>query len=161
MAQKTKTQAHANYKIIAANRRARYDYALEQETECGLVLYGSEVKALRTGQSNIADAYATVEAQELWLLNSYIAPYEHTRLDNHAPRRKRKLLVRKRELHALHTAIQRQGMTIVPLVLYFNHKGRVKIKIGLGKGKKLTDKRQTEARRDWNRQQQRLLRHNQ
>lgn len=146
-----------NYKVIAENRRARYDYALEDEIECGIVLHGSEVKSLRTGQSNIAESYASVEEGELWLTNSYIAPFEQAMFP-HEERRRRKLLVSRKELSRLWNATQRQGMTLVPLVMYFNHKGLVKVKIATAKGKKTHDKRATEAKRDWNRQKQRLLR---
>ncbi len=148
-----------NYKVVAENRRARYDYAIEDDIECGIVLEGSEVKSLRTGQSNIAESYATVEGAELWLVNSYIAPYEPARTWGHEERRRRKLLVSKRELGRLWNATQRQGLTLVPLVMYFNHRGKVKLKIGIAKGKKTQDKRETSARRDWNRQKQRLLKH--
>ena len=147
-----------NYKVIAENRRARYDYAIEADLECGVVLMGSEVKSLRTGQTNIAESYASVEDGELWLTNSYIARYEPARQFGHEERRRRKLLVKARELSRLWSATQREGMTIVPLVMYFNDKGRVKLKIGIAKGKKNHDKRATEAERDWNRQKQRLLR---
>jgi SsrA-binding protein len=149
-----------NYKLIAENRRARYDYAIEDDIECGIVLMGSEVKSLRTGQSNIAESYASVENGELWLTNAHIARYEPAKTFGHEERRRRKLLVRNKELARLWSATQREGMTIVPLVMYFNDKGRVKLKIALGKGKKLHDKRATEAARDWNRQKQRLLRDN-
>ena len=156
-----KKPENENYKVIAENRRARYDYAIEEDIECGIVLQGSEVKSLRVGQSNIAESYASVEDGELWLTNSYIAPYDPAKTWGHEERRKRKLLVSKRELSKLWQATQRQGMTLVPLVLYFNHTGKVKIKLGIAKGKKNVDKRATEAKRDWNRQKQRLLRHNQ
>ena len=149
-------QEPENYKVVAENRRARYDYAIEDDLECGIQLMGSEVKSLRTGQSNIAESYATVEDGELWLVNSYIAPYEQA-MFGHEDRRRRKLLVSKKELSNLWNATQRKGMTLVPLVLYFNHKGIAKIKIGLAKGKKHLDKRETEAKRDWSRQKQRLL----
>ncbi|MCV2864135.1 SsrA-binding protein SmpB [Defluviimonas sp. WL0075] len=146
-----------NYKIIAENRRARFDYFIESDIEVGIVLTGSEVKSLRTGQSNIADSYASVEGGELWLINSYIAAYKEAGVFGHEERRRRKLLVSKRELSRLWQAVGREGMTLVPLVMYFNHKGRVKLKIGVAKGKKVADKRATEAKRDWNRQKQRLL----
>ncbi len=146
-----------NYKVIAENRRARFDYFIESDLEVGIVLSGSEVKALRTGQSNIADSYASVEGGELWLINSYIAAYKEAGVFGHEERRRRKLLVSKRELSRLWQAVGREGMTLVPLVMYFNHKGRVKLKIGVAKGKKVADKRATEAKRDWNRQKQRLL----
>ncbi|WP_417253444.1 MULTISPECIES: SsrA-binding protein SmpB [Celeribacter] len=158
MAKKKQTPEDKNYKVIAENRRARYDYAIEDDIECGIVLTGSEVKSLRTGQSNIAESYASVDNGELWLTNSYIAPYEQAMFP-HEERRKRKLLVSRRQLAKLWQATGREGMTLVPLVMYFNHKGRVKIKIGIAKGKKTVDKRQTEAKRDWGRQKQRLLRH--
>ena len=146
-----------NYKVIAENRRARFDYFIESDLEVGIVLTGSEVKSLRTGQSNIADSYASVEGGELWLINGYIAPYRQAGVFGHEERRRRKLLVSKRELSRLWNATGREGMTLVPLVMYFNHKGRVKLKIGIAKGKKAADKRETEAKRDWNRQKQRLL----
>ncbi len=146
-----------NYKVIAENRRARFDYFIESDLEVGIVLSGSEVKSLRTGQSNIADSYASVEDGELWLINSYIAPYTQAGVFGHEERRRRKLLVSKKELSRLWQAVGREGMTLVPLVMYFNHKGRVKLKIGIAKGKKVADKRATEAKRDWNRQKERLL----
>lgn len=145
-----------NYKVIAENRRARFDYAIEDDIECGIVLSGSEVKSLRENTSNIAESYAAVEEGELWLVNSYIAPYNRA-MFAHEERRRRKLLVSKRELSRLWNETQRKGMTIVPLVMYFNHKGKVKLKIGIAKGKKNHDKRETEAKRDWSRQKQRLL----
>lgn len=154
-----KQKTDPNYKVIAENRRARYDYAIEDDLECGVMLLGSEVKSLRIGQSNIAESYANVEDGELWLINSYIAPYEQAKNFGHEERRKRKLLVSKKELARLWSDTQRKGMTLVPLVMYFNHRGRVKLKIGIAKGKKNVDKRATEAKRDWNRQKQRLLRH--
>ncbi|MFA5581241.1 MAG: SsrA-binding protein SmpB [Paracoccaceae bacterium] len=153
-----KPKTDPNYKVIAENRRARYDYAIEDDIECGIVLTGSEVKSLRVGQSNIAESYATVDGGELWLINSYIAPYEQA-MFSHEPRRRRKLLASKREVARLWQAIGREGMTLVPLVMYFNHRGRVKIKLGIAKGKKTVDKRATEAKRDWGRQKARLLRH--
>ncbi|OSP53730.1 SsrA-binding protein SmpB [Pseudoruegeria sp. SK021] len=149
-----------NYKVIAENRRARYDYAIEDDIECGIMLLGSEVKSLRAGGSNIADSYASVDKGELYLTNGYIAPYRQAKTWGHEERRRRKLLVNKRELAKLWQATQREGMTLVPLVMYFNHKGLVKIKLGIAKGKKTQDKRATEAKRDWDRQKARLLRHN-
>ena len=146
-----------NYKVIAENRRARFDYFIESDLEVGIVLTGSEVKSLRTGQSNIADSYASVEGGELWLINGYIAPYKQAGIFGHEERRRRKLLVSRKELGRLWQAVGREGMTLVPLVMYFNHKGIVKLKIGIAKGKKQADKRATEAKRDWGRQKQRLL----
>ncbi len=152
---------NANYKVVAENRRARYDYAIEDDLECGIILEGSEVKSLRIGQSAIAESYASVENGELWLTNAYIAKYEPAKTWGHTEeRRRRKLLVKRKELSKLWNATQREGMTIVPLVMYFNHKGLVKLKIAIGKGKKLHDKRASEAQRDWGRQKQRLLRDN-
>lgn len=149
-----------NSKLIAENRRARFDYAIEDDLEAGIILTGSEVKSLRKGQSNIAESYASVENGELWLINSYIAPYMQAGVFGHDERRKRKLLVKQKELARLWNATAREGMTIVPLAMYFNDRGLVKLKIGIAKGKKLADKRATEAKRDWDRQKQRLLRHN-
>lgn len=153
-----KPKDNPNYKVIAENRRARYDYAIEDDLECGIQLTGSEVKSLRTVSANIAESYAAVEEGELWLVNSYIAPYDRA-MFGHEERRRRKLLVSRKELSRLWNDTQRKGMTLVPLVLYFNHKGIAKMKIGIAKGKKAQDKRATEAKRDWNRQKQRLLRH--
>ncbi len=152
-----KQKTDPNYKVIAENRRARFDYAIEDDLECGIVLEGSEVKSLRAGGSNIADSYASVDDGELWLVNSYIAPYEQAKTFKHEERRRRKLLVSRKQMSDLWNATQRKGMTLVPLVLYFNHKGRAKIKIGIAKGKKTHDKRETQAKRDWSRQKQRLM----
>lgn len=151
------TKHDPNSKLIAENRRARFDYFIESEIEAGIVLTGSEVKALRTGQSNIAESYASVEGGELWLINGYIATLQQAGVFGHEERRRRKLLVSKRELSRLWQAIGREGMTIVPLRMYFNDKGRVKLALGVAKGKKVADKRETEAKRDWSRQKQRLL----
>ena len=152
-----KKDDNTNYKVIAENRRARFDYAIEDDLECGIQLMGSEVKSLRMGGSHIAESYAAVEDGELWLVNAHIAPYEPARQWGHTERRKRKLLATRREIARLWNATQRQGMTLVPLVLYFNDRGKVKIKIGIAKGKKVHDKRDTSAKRDWGRQKQRIL----
>lgn len=154
-----KPKDNPNYKVVAENRRARYDYAIEDDLECGILLQGSEVKSLRQNTSNIAESYAAVDDGELWLVNSYIAPYEQAKTFGHEERRRRKLLVSRKELARLWSDTQRKGMTLVPLVLYFNDRGIAKLKIGIAKGKKNQDKRATEAKRDWNRQKQRLLRH--
>ena len=146
-----------NYKVIAENRRARFDYFIESDIEVGIVLTGSEVKALRTGQANIAESYASVERGELWLINSYISSYKQAGVFGHEERRHRKLLVNRKELSRLWQATGREGMTLVPLVMYFNHRGVVKMKLGVAKGKKNHDKRATEAKRDWGREKQRLL----
>lgn len=153
-----KQKTDPNYKVIAENRRARYDYAIEDDLECGILLQGSEVKSLRENSANIAESYAAVEDGELWLVNSYIAPYDRA-MFGHEERRRRKLLVKAKELSRLWNDTQRKGMTLVPLVLYFNHKGKAKLKIGIAKGKKNHDKRESDAKRDWGRQKQRLLRH--
>lgn len=153
-----KEKQNPNYKVVAENRRARYDYAIESDIECGIMLQGSEVKSLRVGGSNIADSYAAVEGGELWLVNGYIAPYKQAKTWGHEERRRRKLLVNRKELSKLWAATQKDGMTLVPLVLYFNHKGIAKIKLGIAKGKKTHDKRATEAKRDWQRQKARLMR---
>ena len=147
-----------NSKTVAENRKARHNYAIEDDIECGIVLEGSEVKSLREGKSNIAESYATVENGELWLVNSYIPAYQQAKTFPHEERRRRKLLVSKRELAKLWQGIGREGMTLVPLRLYFNEKGRAKLKLGIAKGKKMSDKRETEKRRDWQRQKARLLR---
>ncbi len=152
-----KPKDNPNYKVIAENRRARFDYAIESDLECGVQLMGSEVKSLRESGANIAESYAAVENGELWLVNSYIAPYDPGRTFGHEDRRRRKLLVSRKELSDLWNATQRKGMTLVPLVMYFNHRGIAKLKIGVAQGKKLHDKRETSAKRDWNRQKQRLL----
>ncbi len=155
-----KKDDNPNYKVIAENRRARFDYAIDSDIEVGIQLMGSEVKSLRLQSSNIAESYAEVSEGELWLVNSYIAPYDAGRTFGHEERRRRKLLVSKKELSDLWNATQRKGMTLVPLVMYFNHRGLVKLKIGLAKGKKNVDKRETSAKRDWNRQKARLLKEN-
>lgn len=152
-----KKNADPNYKVVAENRRARFDYAIEDDIECGIILQGSEVKSLRENSANIAESYASVEDGELWLINGYIAPYEQAKTWGHEERRRRKLLVSKKELARMWNDTQRKGMTLVPMVLYFNHKGLAKLKIGIAKGKKNHDKRESEAKRDWSRQKQRLL----
>ena len=147
-----------NSKLIAENRRARFDYHIESDLEAGIMLYGSEVKSLRKGGSNIADSYASVEGGELWLINSYIAPYHQATLFPHEERRRRKLLVSKKELSRLWNAVGREGMTIVPMKMYFNDRGLAKVELGIGRGRKNIDKRDVEKQRDWNRQKGRLLR---
>ena len=156
MAQKKK--ADPNNKVIAENRRARYDYEILDTLECGVQLQGSEVKSMRVGQTNIAESYAEVDEGELWLVNSYVAPYDQAKTFNHLERRRRKLLASKREISKLWQAIGQKGMTLVPLKMYFNDKGRVKLLIGMAKGKKVADKRATERKRDWDKQKARLMR---
>lgn len=148
-----------NSRLIAENRKARFNYAIEDDLECGIVLAGSEVKSLRSGQANIGESYASVENGELWLINGYIPTYDKAARFGHEERRRRKLLVSRRELARLWQATQREGMTLVPLSMYFNERGIAKIRIGIARGKKLADKRETERKRDWNREKARLLRH--
>jgi SsrA-binding protein len=155
-----KKPENPNYKVIAENRRARFDYAIEEDLEVGIILEGSEVKSLRSGQSNIAESYAEVKDSELWLVNSYIAPYKQAKTFGHEEKRRRKMLASRKELSKMWNATQREGMTLVPIVMYFNHKGLVKLKIGIAKGKKAQDKRETSAKRDWNRQKARLMKQN-
>ena len=146
-------------KPIAENRRARFDYFLEDAVEAGLVLTGTEVKSLRVGRAaNIAESYASAEGGGIMLINSYIPEYGHANRFNHEPRRHRKLLLHQKQIDKLLHAVQREGCTIVPTRLYWDEKGRAKIEIAVGKGKKLHDKRQTEAARDWKRDQGRLMR---
>ena len=145
-------------KLIAENRRARYDYFLEETFEAGLQLTGTEVKALREGRANIAESYASVEGDELALINAYIPEYAPATRFNHEPRRPRKLLMHRKEINRLMGAIQREGRTLIPTRLYFNDKGRAKLELALAKGKKLHDKREATAERDWKRDQARLMR---
>ena len=145
-------------KLVAENRRARYDYYIQDDLEAGIVLEGSEVKSLRNGKANIAESYAAVEGGELWLINGYIPAYSQARSFGHEERRRRKLLVNRRELAKLWQGTSREGMTLVPLKLYFNDRGKAKLQLGVAKGKKLADKRATEAKRDWQRQKARLMR---
>jgi len=145
-------------KVVAENRKARFNYEIVETFETGLVLTGTEVKALREGKANIADSYANEEGGELWLINSYVPEYLQANQFNHEPRRRRKILVKLREIARLGMAVQRDGMTLVPLKIYFNDKGIAKLQLALAKGKKLHDKRQTQKERDWNRDKSRLLR---
>jgi SsrA-binding protein len=145
-------------KIVADNRKARHLYFIESTLEAGLVLGGSEVKSLRAGKANIAEAYATAKDGELFLMNAYIPEYLMANRFNHEPRRVRKLLIRRSEMRRLASAVQREGMTLVPLKVYFNLKGTAKVELGVAKGKKLHDKRQTEKARDWARDKARLMR---
>ena len=147
-----------NSKIIAENRKARFTYAIGDTLECGIMLVGSEVKSLRGGKSTIAESYAHATDGELWLVNAYIPEYTQASRFNHEPKRTRKLLVHKREAAKFSIAIQREGMTLIPLKMYFNEKGRAKVLLGVAKGKKLHDKRETEKSRDWARDKARLMR---
>jgi len=146
------------YKLIAENRRARFDYFFEQTFEAGIVLTGTEVKALRLGRANIAESYASIEdGDQVALINADIPIYAQANRFNHEPKRIRKLLLHRKEIDRLMGAVQRQGQTIIPTKLYFNDKGFVKLEIALAKGKKLHDKRETEAARDWQRDKARLM----
>jgi SsrA-binding protein len=145
-------------KIVAENRRARYDYFVEERLEAGIELRGTEVKSLRIGEGSIAESYAAVEGEEVFLINSSIPQYGAGSWMNHEPRRRRKLLLKHREIAKLQGAVTRQGLTLVPLSIYFNSKGRAKVELAVARGKKMHDKRETEKARDWKREQGRLLR---
>ncbi|MCG2842475.1 SsrA-binding protein SmpB [Sandaracinobacter sp. RS1-74] len=145
-------------KTVAENRRARYEYAFEDVYDAGIVLTGTEVKALRSGEGNIAESYAEVKNGEIWLVNAHIPEWSHGNRFNHEPRRVRKLLLTQREITKLHGAVARQGMTLVPLSVYFNERGKAKMELALAKGRKLHDKRAHEKEKDWKREQGRLLR---
>lgn len=144
-------------KIAAENRKARRNYAIEDTLEAGLMLHGTEVKSLREGKGEIAESYASSENGEMWLINAYIPEYDKAARFNHEERRPRKLLLKRREMARLSQAVEREGMTIIPLLLYFNEKGIAKLELALAKGKKLHDKRETDKERDWNRDKQRLM----
>ena len=153
-----KKKADPEKKIVAENRKARYNFAIEDTFEAGLMLTGTEVKSLRNGKATIAESYVSFEDDELWLINCHVPEYLQANRFNHEPRRRRKLLMSKREIIRLSQAIARDGMTVVPLKLYFNDRGMAKLEIALAKGKKTHDKRETEKKRDWNREKSRLLR---
>jgi SsrA-binding protein len=143
--------------IISDNRKARFNYEIEDTLEAGIELKGTEVKSLRTGKANIAESYAAEHSGEIWIYNVYIPEYLQANRFNHEPRRPRKLLLNKREIGKLAGAVQKDGKTIVPLKLYFNDKGRAKLELALARGKKLHDKRETEKKRDWQREKSRLM----
>ncbi|UIJ43827.1 SsrA-binding protein SmpB [Sphingomonas cannabina] len=145
-------------KIVAENRRARFEYFIEDVYEAGLALTGTEVKSLRFGEGSIAEAYAEVRDEQVWLVNANIPEFSHGNRFNHEPKRPRKLLLHEREINRLHGAVAREGMTLVPLSVYFNSRGRAKVELALAKGKKAHDKRDTIRERDWKREQGRLLR---
>lgn len=145
-------------KLIADNRKARHAYAIEDSLEAGIVLTGSEVKSLRNGKMTIGESYAHAKDGEIFLVNAYIPEYTQASRFNHEPKRTRKLLVHKREAAKLAQATQREGMTLVPLKMYFNQKGVAKLQLGIAKGKKTHDKRESEKQRDWARDKARLLR---
>ena len=145
-------------KVVAENRRARFDYFLEQFFEAGIALTGTEVKSLRFGEGSIAESYAEVKDDQVWLVNSNVPEFSHGNRFNHEPKRPRKLLLHAREIDKMRNGVSREGMTLIPLSIYFNSRGRAKVELALAKGKKLHDKRDTEKERDWKREQQRLLR---
>jgi SsrA-binding protein len=153
-----KASGDGRRKVVADNRRARFDYEILDTFEAGLALVGSEVKSLREGRASLADSYAGFERGELWLLNSHIPEYGLANRFNHEPRRPRKLLLHQRQIDRLSGAILREGLTVIPLKVYFNERGRAKAEIALARGKKLHDKRETEKQRSWEREKGRLLR---
>lgn len=145
-------------KTVAENRRARYEYFIEDVVEAGIALAGTEVKALRGGEGSIAEAYAEVKDGQVWLVNANIPEFSHGNRFNHEPKRPRKLLLHERQIDKMGAAVARQGMTLIPLSIYFNDRGRAKVELALGKGKQLHDKRETAKERDWKRDAARLLR---
>src|SRR5690348_7315068 len=151
-------KAEPRFKIVAENRKARFNYEIGEKFEAGIALTGSEVKSLRSGRATIAESYADARGGEIWLINSNIPEYLQAAQFNHAPKRQRKLLLHKRQVNKLAGAVEREGMTLVPLRLYFNERGRAKVEIALGRGKKVRDKRETEKKRSWEREKGRLLR---
>ena len=150
-------QKDPNNRTVAENRKARFSYEVLDTVEAGLVLTGTEVKSLRQGKANIQEAYASHEDGEIWLINSYLPEYLQGNRFNHEPRRRRKLLLKKKEMARLAQGVEREGVTMVPLKIYFNERGRAKLLLGLARGKKLHDKRETEKQRDWARERSRLL----
>src|SRR5256886_172555 len=151
-------KSDSKVRIVAHNRKARFNYQIGETFEVGIALTGTEVKSLRGGKASIAESYADGRGSEIWLVNSNIPEYLQGGRFNHAPKRPRKLLLHQRQVHKLAGAVEREGMTLVPLKLYFNEKGRAKIELALARGKKLFDKRQTEKKRSWDRERGRLLR---
>jgi SsrA-binding protein len=146
------------FKIIAENRKARFNYEIGELVEAGIALTGTEVKSLRQGKATIAESYADAKNGEIWLVNANIPEYLQASRFNHAPKRPRKLLLHRRQIDKLAAGVEREGMTIVPLKMFFNEKGRAKLEIALGRGKKLHDKRETEKKRSWDREKGRLMR---
>ena len=145
-------------KIVAENRRARYDYYIDSTVEAGICLTGTEVKSLRFGEGSIAESYAEVKNGEVWLINSNVPEFSHGNRFNHEPKRPRKLLLHEREIARFTGAVERKGMTLVPLSVYFNSRGRAKVELALCKGKNTADKRATIKERDWKRDQARIMR---
>ena len=158
MAKRKKSALGENGTLIAENRRARYDFAVEDTFEAGLKLVGTEVKALREGKANIAESYVDVDGKEAWLINANIPIYAPASQFNHAPTRGRKLLLKRKEINQLIGEVQRKGRTVVPLKLYFNDRGKAKLLIGLATGKQQRDKRDVQKKRDWQKQKARLMR---
>lgn len=154
-----RTKDSKKAKIVADNRKARFNYELEDRFEAGIVLTGTEVKALREGRANIGESYATVEDGELYLINAHISEYSHATRENHEPRKPRKLLMHRREIQRLKGLTQQKGVTLVPLTLYFNNRGVAKVELALGRGRRKYDKREVKKERDWQRQKERLLKH--
>lgn len=148
----------AGQKVVADNRKARFHYEIGETFEAGIMLTGTEVKALRLGRATIAESYADTKRGELWLINANIPEYLQGGRDNHEPKRPRKLLLHKRQISKLASAVEREGMTIVALKMYFNERGRAKVEVAVARGKKLHDKRETDKKRDWNREKSRLMR---
>lgn len=157
MARPTHTQFDKK-KVVAENRRARFEYAIDEVFEAGIALTGTEVKSLRFGEGTIAESYAEVKNGELWLVNSNVPEFSHGNRFNHEPRRPRKLLMKEREISRLQGSVERKGMTLVPLSVYFNARGRAKVELALAKGKNVADKRATIKDRDWKREQARIMR---
>jgi SsrA-binding protein len=151
-------KAEPKLKVAADNRKARFNYAIGETFEAGIALTGTEVKSLRNGKATISESYADAKNGEIWLVNSNIPEYLQANRNNHAPKRPRKLLLHQRQINKLVGAVEKEGMTIVPLKIYFNPRGRAKVEIALAKGKKLHDKRETEKKRDWQRERGRLMR---
>lgn len=151
------TDKTSQAKTLAENRRARFDYFLEETLEAGLVLTGTEIKALREGRANIAESYASIEGREIMLVNADIPPFKQANRFNHEPRRHRKLLLHRRQIDKLIGAVQREGRTLIPTRLYLNAAGKAKLEIAVAKGKKAHDKREASAERDWQRDKARLL----
>lgn len=145
-------------KVVAENRKARFNYAVEDTFEAGVALTGTEVKSARTGKTNIAESYADAKGGEIWLVNANIPEYLQANRFNHEPRRPRKLLLHRKQINKLIGSIEREDMTLIPLKMYFNERGKIKLQLALAKGKKMHDKRETEKKRDWAREKGRLLR---
>ncbi|WP_120715834.1 SsrA-binding protein SmpB [Tsuneonella amylolytica] len=153
-----KPETFDKQKTVAENRRARFDYFIEDKFEAGLMLTGTEVKSLRAGEATIADSYAEIRGGEVWLVNANVPEFSHGNRNNHEPKRPRKLLLNGREIAKMTGAVERKGMTLVPLSIYFNKTGRAKVELALAKGKQAQDKRATIKDRDWKRDKARLLR---